>query len=132
MEGKIKKLIRELPRIAGCLQPERVGEMFALTYDKSLKEGSPFDRKDEDMRNAGRRLYCINPMNFQPKNEKAAMIGFARLVIAEHRGYLKKGYITEEQFKILIETLPEAKEKEPEIDNILSYEQALAAEFWWI
>jgi len=132
MESKIRRLIKELPRIAGCPSPERLGYMFTLAYDNSLEEGTPLDREKKDMESLGRRLYCINPSNHDPKDKRKATIGFYRLIIAENRGYLAKGYITEEQFKQIVETMPEAKEPVAEIDEILTYDQALSAEYWWI
>lgn len=129
--SKIRALLIELPVLCGCNQAERLKEIFKYAYDSALVEGTPFDRTEDDVNNPGSRLWCVNPLNFNPKNQKIAAIGFSRLVIAEYAVYLKKGYITQEFFNVVKNMYSSAKENCVEIDNILTYEEAVNSQYWW-
>lgn len=130
--GRIRKLITSLPQIAMCNHAERLSVMFGAAYDRAYENGTALDCTGEDLEIPGNRLQVINPMNWAPGNVRKAMIGWARLVIAESRCYLEKKRIGQNQFDSTLAIYKEeASMPDFEIDAMLTYEQAVTASFWW-
>jgi hypothetical protein len=130
--SKIRNLVTRLPIIANCIEAERLSFAFGLIYDAALQNGTVLDFTEDDITFPGRRLFAVDPGNFQPKNVEKAKIGFARLVITEFSTYLQKGRITQNKFDVILAAYGEvAARPDAEIDAILTYQDAIAMG-WWV
>ena len=132
--SKIRKLIKNLPILSGCVQPERVSRMFTLVYDYEIENenNTVFKCTKTDIDYPGTRLWLLNPFHYGAANKQTAKTGFARLVLAEFSTYLKKDRISEEKMQEVFDRYKDnAMVSVKEIDEILSYEEIATFSWWW-
>jgi hypothetical protein len=130
--SKVRKLLTQLPIIAGCDNSMSLSLRFGEIFDLELKGDTAFNCLHEDIENPGNRLAIVNPARYNPKYYDRADIGFSRLVIAEFSTYLSQGKITKEKMQEVInEYGKDAQEYNAEINAILTYEEAITLSYWW-
>lgn len=134
--SKVRELIKQLPFLSGCIQPERVSSMFTLVYDFEVenedREENVFRCTKTDVEYPGTRLFLLDPLHYGASNRQAAITGMARLIIAEFNMYLKRDRISEEKMQeVLSRYEKDAMVPIPEMDEILSYDDIGMLSWWW-
>ena len=101
--NKTLQLIKALPFICECEEPERQSFKNELLFTNTIENGTPYDRNQMDMINPENRLHDIDIRRENPKNKLAAEKGMALLIICMFASYLRKDYITQNRFNEILE-----------------------------
>lgn len=133
-KNKIRELIIKAPYLCKCKEPDRVSHIFRVIYDSTVTDGNPFDPLPEDFLLPKHRLKFIDltSPHWEAKDKKTAKKIMALLTTCMWASWENKGKVPKETSQKVIKDLyPDTQIIAPEVDAILTQEQA-ASSWWWI
>lgn len=127
----VKELAIKAAELSLAVDADRWADIAAYVWGKELSGGSVYDRRDEDVALPGRRSNVIfGFMAFGCYQEKAKYIK-GLLTIAELSHYQKEhGIDATKQIAALKSELVKSSGKYPDVDALLTVEQAETESFW--